>query len=118
MRNIESDTLGAYDRYFNKLSNFGKSSDSDIQTIMLLSFINGIVNGPMKEFVDEGDYQVLNKVLQCLQGHTCLIDYHDFELKRSIIFDSSPFNVLSVKILENGKDNRFTEDNNIRFHML
>lgn len=61
--------------YFKTLSTFGYKNYSEVDKLLLLLFIEEILEGPIKEYITEDDYKSIVKVLYCLFGSTCLIPY-------------------------------------------
>ena len=116
MDKINETLLTSIDRYFNHLKNFGKIDKGKTNTILVFLFIKQIVTGPMSIYVTNEDYKILDDVLYCLYGSSCLIDYPTFKLSHSMFenIDNDQY----IKVLEDGVINRYSENNNLMFQIL
>lgn len=96
--------------YFKALSAFGYKGYKEVDKLLVLLFIEGLLRGPLSLYIDECDYKTITNVLYCLFGSTCLIPYPEFAASTSLI---QSLNVDTPRISE---DNivRFSEDELIR----
>lgn len=71
------DNMGmeALNRYFKHLSQFGYKSYSDVNRLLVLLFINEILESDMELCISEEDYRVIMNALYCVVDKTCLADY-------------------------------------------
>lgn len=81
--------------YFNALSQFGYKNQEDTNKLLIYDHISRMLTEEMRFFITEEDYKLINKVLHCLYGRSCLIPYPKY-----IVEDS-----LYGKFIENNKDN-------------
>lgn len=71
-------------RYFSILSKLGYVSYSEVDKLLVLIFIYDLLKSDCKSFITEEEYRILDKVLYCLYGHTCLIPYPEYIVNTSI----------------------------------
>ena len=96
--------------YFKALSTFGYKSYTEVDKLLVLLFIDGLLRGPLSLYIDECDYKTITNVLYCLFGSTCLIPYPEFAVNTSLI---QALNDVTPRITENSIL-RFSEDELIR----
>ncbi len=89
--------------YFQSLSTLGYKGYNEVNKLLVLLFIEDLLNGPFDLYIDEDDYKVITNILYCLFGSTCLIPYPEFAVNTSL-----------VQTL-NADTPRISEDNIIRF---
>lgn len=70
----------------------------------------------MSIFVTNEDYNIIDNALFYIYGSSCLIDYHSFKISQTMFENKS--NIQYIKVLENNINTRFTENDNLRFHIL
>ena len=68
----------AVNRYFNHLSNVGYFKQSDVNKLILITFIQELLDQDFRGLVSENDYDAINRALYCLYGSSCLIPYPDY----------------------------------------
>ena len=66
----------ALNNYFSLLSHTGYKSYSEVYKLLVLSFIEEMISGDMKEYLTEEDYKYISSVMECLYG-SCIIPYPD-----------------------------------------
>lgn len=66
------------ERYFNTLSKFGYKSYSDVDRLLMLIFIQELLDSDCRSFITEKEYMTIHKSLYCLYGYTCLIPYPEY----------------------------------------
>ena len=71
-------TFEAVNKYFTHLSNVGYFSQSNVDKLLLLTFIQEMIDNDFRGLVSEEDYDYINKALYCLYGSSCLIPYPDY----------------------------------------
>lgn len=71
-------------RYFNSLFKFGYKSYNEVNKLLVLLFIQELLNSDCKNFITEKDYITIHKILYCLYGSTCLIPYPEYIVNTSI----------------------------------
>lgn len=65
-------------KYFIALSVLGYVNYEDVNKILVLIFIQELLESNCKVFITEEDKRVIDKVLYCLYGSTCLIGYPSY----------------------------------------
>lgn len=71
-------TFEAVNKYFTHLSNVGYFSQSNVDKLLLLTFIQEMIDNDFRGLISEEDYDYINKALYCLYGSSCLIPYPDY----------------------------------------
>lgn len=74
MINITIKTHEAFTRYFNILSKLGYMNYSDVNKLLVISFIEELLTGDLSSFIDEKDYRSIINVIYCISNNTCLLD--------------------------------------------
>lgn len=109
---IPEQLMQTIDNYYNILEQTGYYNYSSVCKILVLSFIDDLLNTEFNSFISEDDYKLIADILNCFASSDCLIPYSEFTeynntIKGSIDEeDNSP--VLS------SYSNRITEDYNLR----
>lgn len=65
-------------RYFTSVKEYGYVKDRDICKLILLLFIDEILNGYFEFPLEEEEYSLLQNTLLCLEGSNCLIPYKEY----------------------------------------
>lgn len=94
----------SFNNYFKSLEQFGYKKDSDVNKLLVVSYIEELLSGEMRVFVTEDDYRAIERAIYCLLGTSCLLPYPSF---RGI--DNTLFGITNTRSMP-----RFTEDTNIR----
>ena len=97
--------LEAIDRYFKHLSQFGYKSYADVNRLLVLGFIEEILNSDVYFCISEEDYRVIMNTLYCIINKTCLVDFPITEVYDSLIHP----------ILTDPDKVRITEDDLLRY---
>ena len=84
---ITNITNEALRRYFKSLATFGYMKYSEVDKLIVLSFIEELMTGPLSIYITEEDYKVLLNALECLYGSTCLIDFPSYNVYDNIIHE-------------------------------
>lgn len=71
---LTNEVFEALDRYFYILSKQGYKNYCEVNKLLVLSFIEELLTGPMSSMVTEEDYWVIMRGVSCLGG-SCLIPY-------------------------------------------
>lgn len=105
-------TTNSLTKYYDTLSILGYSKQSNVEKLLVLSFIEEMLAGDMGILVNESDYRIINKAIQCLYGD-CLIPYQQYHGSNMFgVFHNG--NAITPRITESSNI-RFTEDNAMRF---
>jgi hypothetical protein len=98
MKELTKITEEALNRYFITLSQFGYKKYSEVESLLVLLFIEDIVLDKLFDFVTESDYNIILQALECLYGSNCMIDFPKYDNYDSLI---RKYNVyLSPRITE------------------
>lgn len=100
--------------YYDSLAVLGSRPQSDINKLLILTFLEELLTEEMRFFITEDDYRTIEKAVNCLYGE-CLIpfpQYHGSSLFGTILSN----NIISPRITEDNNI-RHTEDANIRFRL-
>lgn len=82
MDNILYESLS---RYFNTLSKLGYKSYSDVDRLLVLIFIQEWLEDKCLNYINEDDQRIIERVLYCLYGSSCLIPYPTNIVKDALI---------------------------------
>lgn len=74
MDNLEKTSYTALSRYFHSLSKLGYMKFSKVKKLLLLTFIDDILQGRLGQLPSEDDIRLLSKWTDCIY-RTCLADY-------------------------------------------
>lgn len=72
------------ERYFNALSKLGYKSYSEVDKLLVLIFIQELLDSECKSFITEDDYKAINQALYCLYGSSCLIPHPEYKSSASL----------------------------------
>lgn len=75
MENLVNTSL---ERYFNSLSKLGYRSYDEVNKLIILIFIQELLDSDCKFFITEDEYIIIHKALYCLYSSTCLIPYPEY----------------------------------------
>lgn len=107
-------TSEAIDKYYNSLSVLGYRPQSDANKLLVLSFIEELMTGDMSYLINNEDYRIIHRVLNCLYG-SCLIPFPQCSGGR--IFGVIPNGDIRISEEETEPSNevRISEDADVRF---
>lgn len=71
---LHNKTYDALNNYFSLLSHTGYKSYNEVYKLLVLSFIEEMISGNMKEYITEEDYKYISSMMECLYG-SCMIPY-------------------------------------------
>lgn len=111
---ILNNILESLDSYFNTLRYLGYKKQSDVNKLIIYNFIGELLTEDMRHFITESDYRNIEQALYCLYGNSCLIAYPKYINDDSLFGQHYTDNQSVVRITEDS-NNRFTEDDCIRF---
>lgn len=69
-----NEVSNALNRYFSILSHIGYKSYSEVDKLLVLTFMEELLCGPLSKFITEEDYRCIYSSIECLQG-SCVIPY-------------------------------------------
>lgn len=86
MKEVTNISSVAIDKYFNTLSKLGYRNYNSVSKLLVLLFIEEILDNPEYSFyITEDDYKVITNALCCLYGNDCIIDIPEYDVYDSII---------------------------------
>lgn len=100
-------TFEAVNKYLTHLSNVGYFSQSNVDKLLLLTFIQEMIDNDFRGLISEEDYDYINKALYCLYGSSCLIpypDYYNTKRRRTMYIGSISELTHRVEALEESAD--------------
>lgn len=103
----------AYDsisHYFDLLSKIGYKSDEEVKKLFVLLTIEEVLD-KYRNYINEDDYRVLNNVLYCLYGSSCLINYPEYIL--NVLINNENEDILNYITISEDDEMIFTEDNSL-----
>lgn len=92
--------------YFNALASSGYKSDKETYKLLVLLFINELLDSSFSLYITEEDYKTIDNVLNCIYGSSCLIPFPQHTSNTSLV---QALNITKNRITENDVI-RFTED--------
>ena len=109
---IPEQLMQTIDNYYNILEQTGYYNYSSVCKILVLSFIDDLLNTEFNSFISEDDYKLIADILNCFISSDCLIPYSEFteytNTTNSSIDENDNPSVLASYY------NRITEDYNLR----
>lgn len=71
-------TYNALTKYFNHLTNVGYFKQSEVNKLIILTFLQEMVEGSFEDLLTLEDFGNINKVLYCLFGNSCMTPYPSY----------------------------------------
>lgn len=87
---VTNDALNAVNKYFHTLSNLGYKKDKEVNSLIILLFLEEFLCSSMAQFITEQDYNTIDKALYCLYGTSCMIPYPDYKKTYIDVIKSMP----------------------------
>lgn len=72
-----NEVYNSLNSYFKSLSNTGYRKQRDVNSLLLYSYIQELLDSDFRGLVTEEDYRLIENALYCLYG-TCLIPFPDY----------------------------------------
>ena len=112
MEELNLITLNAISGYYNNLKHLGYVDYQETFNIIILSFINDLIN-TFPQYITNSDYDTILKTVQYLSDKSCFISAPHFLTQESLFKDS---NYYKQKLFRLSEDSlfRLTEDNDQR----
>lgn len=107
--NIVNEVNDSLVRYFNTLTHSGYKSYKDVNRLLVFTFIEELLYGPLSQFIDDEDYNIINSAVECLYGD-CMIPYPTY--KES--YDTIVKPLLDKYRITEDNINRLSEDSLLR----
>lgn len=112
MEELNLITLNAISGYYNNLKYLGYVDCEETNNVILLSFINDLIN-TFPQYITNSDYDTILKAVQCLSDKSCFISAPHFLTQESLFKDSNYYKQKLFKLSEDSLF-RLTEDNDQR----
>lgn len=109
---IPEQLMQTIDNYYNILEQTGYYNYSSVCKILVLSFIDDLLNTEFNSFISEDDYKLIADILNCFTSSDCLIPYSEFTEYTNVTNSSIDKND-NPSVLAS-YSNRITEDYNLR----
>ena len=109
---IPEQLMQTIDNYYNILEQTGYYNYSSVCKILVLSFIDDLLNTEFNSFISEDDYKLIVDILNCFTSSDCLIPYSEFTEYTNVTNSSIDKND-NPSVLAS-YSNRITEDYNLR----
>lgn len=106
---LTNDVYDSVNKYFSVLSHMGYKSYSEVDQLLVYTFIEEMLSGPLSQYITEDDYNNISSSLNCLYG-SCMIPFPDYKRTASSIVSKLPD---EYRITESGII-RLTETLNLR----
>ena len=78
MGELDELTFQALERYFSVLEKVGYVKQKDVDKLILLTFLYDIVEN-YSYYITEDDYNMINDIIACLYGSSCLIPFAQYQ---------------------------------------
>lgn len=75
---LTNEVYDAVTRYFSALSHMGYKSYAEVDQLLVFTFIEELLYGPLSQFITEEDYKVINDSLYCLYG-SCMMPFPEYK---------------------------------------
>ena len=112
MEELNLITLNAISGYYNNLKYLGYVDCDETDNIIILSFINDLIN-TFPQYITNSDYDTILKAVQYLSDKSCFISAPHFLTQESLFKDSNYYKQKSFRLSEDSLF-RLTEDNDQR----
>lgn len=86
---LTNEVYDAVNRYFSMLSHIGYKSYDQVDRLLIMTFIEELLNGSMSQFLTEKDYITITDGLYCLYG-TCMMPFPEYKRSVDVIVTRNP----------------------------
>lgn len=95
---LTNEVYDSVNRYFSVLSHIGYKPDKEVEQLLVFTFLEEMLYGPLAQYITEEDYKTITNSLYCLYG-SCMIPFPDYKKE----FDSPVNRMLDeYRIAETG----------------
>lgn len=101
--------FNSLNKYYKSLSSLGYICPKETRKLLMLSFIDDVLNGMFGYIITEDEYKLLINVLGNMYGTSCIIQYPEY-LKRVMELKHENPLVLTPSVIS-----RVSEQNTIRY---
>lgn len=112
MEELDNLTYEAFTRYFSVLEKTGYIKDSEVNKLLLLSFIQKFLK-EYQYYITEEDYNIISRVISCLSGSSCLIPFKQYK-QLSIPIDEVISTSINVRLSTEEDVRNIQEGNGVR----
>lgn len=106
---VERELYDALRRYFSILSHTGYKKYTEVEKLLVFSFIEELLRYPFSQYITDADYSLISKTVYNLYG-SCLIPYSDYKKAPGCI----PVKTIDTYRVTEDTELRDTEDEIIR----
>lgn len=78
---LTNEVYSSVNKYFSVLSHTGYKSYAEVDELLIFTFIEELLYGPLSQYITEQDYNIITDSLDCLYG-SCMIPFPAY--KKSI----------------------------------
>lgn len=110
MGELDNIAYEAINRYFTVLEKTGYVNNTDVNKLLLLQFLQEFVH-EYQGYITEKDYNLINDIIVCLSGSSCLIPFQQYK-QLSVPIETFIYSI-PVRITE-GRTIRHTEKEGLR----
>lgn len=75
---LTNEVYSSVNKYFLSLSHLGYKPDREVDKLLVFTFIEELLYGPLSQFITEEDYKSINNSVYCLYG-SCMIPFPDYK---------------------------------------
>lgn len=75
---LTNEVYNSVNNYFSVLSHIGYKPYNEVYQLLVFTFIEEMLYGPLSQYLTEEDYNSINNSLYCLYG-SCMIPYPDYK---------------------------------------
>ena len=87
--NTSDAILQGFKNYYDALTNLGYVPPKQVNSLIVASWINDVLEGKYDFLVDESMYNILNSLYMCVEG-SCLVPYKSY--CRDVTVNKNPVN--------------------------
>lgn len=97
---LRDEVFSSIDKYFSALSHLGYKPYDEVYKLLVFSFIEEILYGPLSIFITEEDYKHISKALECMYG-SCMIPFPSYKKSYDLVVHKVPdeYRVTEEKVL-------------------
>ena len=101
--------LKSLSSYFNYLAKLGYKNYTEVNELIVLLFIDELLNNNYVDLINEEDYSSICKAITCILGTSCLLPYPEYIKKTGVGTET-----ISLFRLHENNNNKVTEDSYLR----
>lgn len=99
---LANEVFNSLDKYFCTLPYTGYKSDNEVNKLLVFTFIEELLYGPLSQYITEEDYTYIIDAMYCLYG-SCLIPFPEYKKGYTPIISRmlDEFRVTNKEVLRN-----------------